>query len=1372
MKKIVSLAVGILVWGFAASAAPANCEEHADTVKMSASGAVRTVTLVPAYDPDDESYDANQGVYFFKAKLERGKAYTVWTEGVGTNDNLTVMAYAADPSDESDADGPSADFEEVEEPGLDQRLILYADDWYIDDENPEESDPKEWTYYFEVNGEVGDRLTVNFVLGVNIPQGREDNPLVLTPTTTGSTVKRSLQTNNEYYMRARLQAGRMYWFATAGGTTNNVLEISVDGEDPADETKDPPTCSVIDDPAYEEDGANAGIYVVPDETGYFTIVVNGDDPNTDEDAASGAPFSFSSRLFAAETVANHTAQDLEVDAPPAAFTAGWENTPEHFANGIYDNVIDEALFRFPVAKGERYTVETTGAATNLLLRLYDAKGNVLVENAGDGTSLNVRAGVTAAADGFYFVGVCQNLEDLINDEPAHTAARVQVRRVVAMKGTPDAWDAADDTPSGATPLAPVPSAEGIPPRESDTAGHGWHQLGRTDWADVFQIAGRKGLVYTLGVSMENPEAAFNSLQAEVFTLSGTSERAVTVVGDVNAGAAMPLSFAATANATYYVRLKVAEGEGLDFPPYKLHASASSPEGAALGILTVNTHGTTAGTFSLGSETVKYPGGSSVLASGTTTVKFGAVAGFSTPAPQTVTVAAGATPTVVDVYYSDTFDPKDDAPATATAWTLKNVETTFARTLWPTDEADNFSFAGTDGYYYDLALRDVTGDAVFSITNAELGVMAENVTSVRELVLPKTKAKYILTVKHATAEKTGGAYTLAGFFANVGAIKFAKAAVSAKENAVSVALAVNRTAKDGVVRVKFATVDGTARAGVDYVGQSGILEWPNGDNKAKTITVKILPDLVAEYDGNKTFTVKLEPLPAAERGANEYEAAFLGGDTCTVTLTEVSRAGTTVATTYAAKAPKLATVTTEKVPLSSGTFYGVIRAAEGALTNGLPALASVTFTASTAKPAALSAKVALAGKTYSFSAKGWDEENGATCTKTFSLVQKVNNVAYTNTLAVTVAEGSTTNGVDWLKSGGAVTLAMNVPDANGKGVQPNIAYAGNIYRQNAKIQDYLAAVTNFTGYYTVALANPSHVGEGVPAGNGYLTLTIDNKGKVKVAGMLADGTTKPSLSVPAAALVQDAASANGYSLVLPLYFAKAPTCFGGLLKLSAASAANLPNGAAYEVVADARETLVWNNDKAALTYAGDAGWSLALSPCGGWYDTVFNLQTYYLGTTLSVNTAGILSFPAEVLPAGFGFSTAAEPNGFALDLQGDKIAYAKKVQVKNGALVDLEKSENICNVAVKFARATGLYSGTCGFWCENETGTAQKQLSGVKFFGVLVLARDVASPLAASEAGAGFMTLPVKLSETDEATGRTMTRAWTFSAPFNLHGEED
>ena len=1355
MKKWLSIVIAVVgLCGSAWAANKGSCESEAASIDFSASGVTRTVTLGAEWNPPEDGvagyYDkTGAGVYYFKATLKRSYAYTVWTDGITTNDDISVSCYAADPKNDDDW-GPSADFMELEDFGGNQRFVLYADDWYIDEEDKSENDPKSWTYYVQISGNVGDQVTINFRSGAIVPAGRVENPRTISPNTNRNTLKDILQLDGDYLIRARLQAGRLYYFCTTGGTESKQLNMLVSGEDDMDGGES--SVETFDDPATLNDENNTGWYVIPSETGYYEIDIDGGSEN--EQAA----FGFVYQMIPSRTIAAHPSTELSAaNEFSAEFEAGYMSNTQ---KGFYDKIIDESLFNFAVVKGQRYLVQTEGATTNLLLRVYDAKGNTLYENKGDGMTRNVRCAFEASSSGTYYVGVCQNIADEFVEAPAYTKARIRVEDASPVEGSPDAADPLDDTTDGATGLVPLPGKYSDKPLAIDPEGSDWHRLDATDWKDTFVIGVRKGLTYMLQTSLEIPGSAFNTLKAEVFTKSGTKEQFVACSGDINPDGASPLTFTATANGVYYVRLSVAEGQGLDYPAYKVHAMAYTTGPDALGVLTVNTYGTQQGTWSLDSEKLAYPGGSSVLVSGTHSIKFGSVKGFTQPTVQKVTVAAGTTPTVVDVYYSDTADPKDDTVAGATAWSLKNVETSFERTLWTTDAADNFSLAGKDGNYYDFALKNVTGDAVFSITDATGNVYAENVTSVSQLVLPTSKAKYYLTVTHGTNAKADGSYTLTGFLATVGAIKFAKTAVKTKENAANVTVTVNRTGKDGAVRVKYGTVAGTAQPGVDYVAQSGELLWEAGDNKAKTITIPLIADLVAVYEGDKTFEVKLQPIEEDEKTATEYPATITD-DTCTITLTEVSKAGTTVASTYAAKAAKLATVKTEDVPLASGNFFGVLAEDGCALTNGFPKLASVTFTASAATPSALSAKVVLAGKTYTFKDKGWDYEDEETCEKTFELVSKVNNVAYTNTLVVALSAGKTSGEADWLAAGGEVSLTMNVPDANGKGVQEEIVYWGTLARENAKIQNYLNVVTNFTGYYTVALQPDTWVGSGVPAGNGYLTLTVDNKGAVKVAGLLADGSTKLSLSAKACAIREESDSANGYAFYIPVFQAKSPYCVGGELRLF-----QQDDG---KVVVDSSKLLMWYNDNAALTYDNEDGYQIELTPVGGWYDQIINLQTYYLTSALEASTTDLTEFPTESVASGFVVSLDADPNGQPVSVTADKFATAKKTLVKNGNLVDFTQGENICNVQVKLARATGLVTGSFSVWSENEDGTAQKEITGLKHNGVLLLSRDAAAPMSDEVVSAGFFTQTVTVVDENLDTGKKTNRKWTFSAPFNILG---
>ena len=1373
MRKL-AFAIAV-VFGIAAAAwgAAGNCEENAVSVEFK--NTVRDVTLVAEYDPDTGTTDSNRGVYYFKAKLHRGGSYTIFTTGLSTNDEVSVSAYPAEPKDEdSDKEGASAEFSDIDEPDGNTRLILYADDWYYDEEDKDESDPKKWTYYIEIEGAVGQKVNINFQMGANIPAGREENPLRITPKTTVQKSSQTLEMDSQYYFRIYFTEGQLYWFATSGGTPSALLSVDMDLKDVEGDdadVDDEGDFETYPDPAYDLNETDTGIYVVANKTGLYNLVVS-----AEGDDADGAPFTLSYRTYTKKAIATHVSTELsEANGWSAEFQPGYKNAAASFAAGYYDEIIDESLFSFAAVKGGRYLLETTDSETNLLMRIYDSKGATLYENKGDGRTLNSRCAFEAAAAGTYYVGVCQNIDDEFSDAPAYTSARIALSSAATVEGSPDEWDPRDDTVDGAVGLMPMPGKSDDLPELVDTEGHGWHKMGPTDWSDVFMIGARSGLTYSLHVSLQDPEHAYNSLSAEVFTLSGKTERPVQTVGDINASSPTPLAFTATAHATYYVRLKVKGGQGLDFPAYKVHAMAYTTTGEALGILTVNTHGTEAATWSLDRETVKYPGGASVLVSGTHTVKFGAVKGFKAPAAVTSTVAPGKTPTVVEVNYTDTFDPKDDVAKGATAWSLKNVDTEQVRTLWSDDPEDNFSIAGTDGYYYDFSLRDVAGDAVaFSITNAEMGVLREGITSVSQITLPKTKSKYFIVVKNSAGATKFGGYTLVGRFANVGAIKFAKTAVKVKEDAALVAVTVNRTAKDGVVRVKYGTVAGSAKPGIDYVAQNGVLEWANGDNKAKTISVKLIPDLVPEHEGDKTFSVRLEP--AEKASPEEYSASILGGDECVVTLTETTKAGATPADAYAKYVPKPATVKTEAVPLESGTFYGVIAADGGALTNGFPKLASVTLTASAAtdkKPAKLSAKVALAGKTYTFAGEGWEDGGEGEKTRTLELVQKLKavnevtgklvDVVVTNTLAVTAAAGATDDADDWLRAGGAVELAMNVPDANNRGYQKEVAYHGAIYRNNAKIQGYLDEATKFAGYYTVALASAASAGDGVPAGSGYITLTIDSKGTAKAAGILADGATKPSISAAACAIVPDTGSSTGYSMRVPLFMAKSPCCFGGTLRLYA--------NADGVVVADSSAALVWNNDNKALTYDNEEGYQLELRPVGGWYDRVVKLQAYYLRRLFSVETADVGDFPEELTAAGFSLVADIGPNESAVDLSGDVFSVAKQALVKKGKLVDFEKSVNQSGLQVKFTRATGLVTGSFALWSENGDRSAQKQISGMKANAVVLLARDEHAPLGDEVVAAGFFSQAVTLVDEDPKTGKKKNRKWTFSAPFNMLGRD-
>ena len=1369
---ICSIAVVAAAAVQAASPTKGSCEKAAISLTMKATEQSVAVTLTPEYIEKDDgsgSYSSDSYVCYYKMTLKRLKAYTVWLEeekGAIMIDDI----YAMDPTDIEQMP-PFAMFSEVTGT-WGTRLVMAEDEWAYDPEFPEFNDPASWTYYIRVIGTQGSTAMLHYQEGAALPVGIAENPLVLKVTDTPKVESRGGSPyvfspgESEFHCQAALAQGRRYLFASIGGTAALPFDILVNGAGkltPVDTSRLAGYGVTANDAAYyydtEEAEALSFSFTRPTTNGTTNIKVL-------------------HQSVAARPIKNHLTKAIDPKTPGSVtFTPGRVNAEA----GYHDPIIDNNLFSFKAVKNTSYLFETTGAATNLLMRLYDEKGNIIAEStmAGDG-SFDVRCGFTATAAKTFYVGVAQKLWD--DDLDPLLGKPVTMKYAVIQKDE-----------DAARALAPAPAAnDGVDPTAVDTTGVGPNELSRTRWSNTFTVAGRKGIVYKMAaVLADGAKVPQTKLVAEAYTLSGKKEVAVAgAAGDINPGAAEPFAFEAKADGVYYVRVTSDGGAGTDYPAYRVHSLGYNKSGPVLGALKVTTMGAV-GTWTINKEKTANPSGASVLLpSGTYTVKFSTVKGFGTPAEQTYTVEALKT-SAYEVYYGDTYDPKDDKISgktgsvthKATSWSMKNAETektALARTLWKTDPADCFEIAGKDGYLYYIHLDQDEGtdkDAVFTIVDANESKVYGPVTELSQAELPAAKSKkYYLKVVHKDAAKPlNTSYSLNGHYANVGAVKFSKATATAKDNATSVKLTVNRTAKDGMVRVRYYTVDGTAKKNEQYVPQEGVLEWADRDSKAKTVEIKLIPKLLSIKTGNTDFKVVLEDADG------EYPAPITVPE-CTVTIQNSGKYADAAAAYAAANKTKKATTKDETVSLRGGTYYGVVQTLS--TSNGLPALASVTLTVG-AKEAGdpskdtISAKVMLAGKTYTFkTAKGepaWDEGEpgaGGVFKKKLLLTQKIGTVTVSNELSVTVHDGVPGDWTAAMKED--VSLTMNVPDAKGKGYQANVKYSGGICRQNAKIQKYLDEAYKFAGYYTVALVPGDAVltsgkalakDSGLPSGNGYLTVTVDNQGGAKIAGLLTDNT-KVSVSATACAIVRDGKSAViGHSMLVPVYLAKSPYCFGGWLKLTARADSGRPDGQNYKVVVDGLESeLLWNNDNAALTYDGKEGWRMALAAVGGWYDKVFNLQAYYndWAQQFSIDTIQAEGFPKEILASGYRVVTAAQPDDEDVNLAGDKFETAKKTLVKrtdNKKLNDWAQSVNPCNVQVKLTRATGVVTGSCSVWSETNDGSAQKEITGFKHNGVITLDRDNGSGDVLSDKviSAGFLNKSIKIGK----------RNWAFSVPFNV-----
>jgi peptidyl-Asp metalloendopeptidase len=110
----------------------------------------------------------------------------------------------------------------------------------------------------------------------------------------------------------------------------------------------------------------------------------------------------------------------------------------------------------------------------------------------------------------------------------------------------------------------------------------------------------------------------------------------------------------------------------------------------------------------------------------------------------------------------------------------------------------------------------------------------------------------------------------------GTVVFLPKTYSIGETSGAVMLSVARLAgSTGAASVNYATANGTATAGSDYLVTSGTLNWLAGETATKTITVPILSDTAIE--GNETFTVALSGAAGATVGSN--------GSTATVKIVD-------------------------------------------------------------------------------------------------------------------------------------------------------------------------------------------------------------------------------------------------------------------------------------------------------------------------------------------------------------------------------------------------------------------------------------------------------------------------------------------------------
>ncbi len=365
----------------------------------------------------------------------------------------------------------------------------------------------------------------------------------------------------------------------------------------------------------------------------------------------------------------------------------------------------------------------------------------------------------------------------------------------------------------------------------------------------------------------------------------------------------------------------------------------------------------------------------------------------------------------------------------------------------------------------------------------------------------------------------------------GTVGFALASVTVSEGVSSLAVSVTRQGgSSGAQTFSYATVDGTARAGVNYTAASGSLVWADGDASSKTVSVRLINDNRWTSPTARALTIRL---------ARTSGTATLGTAAQTVTINEVT-APAPVSQAPVFTAPGAgATVSAylnvgfalqAQVTSATAVSYSAAGLPAGLAINAGTGLIAGTPTAAGTSAVTVTARNSTGPATTAFTLKVLVQSAGAAGTyQGFFYGGDAQTVRGTLTLTATsagrLAGLAVLNGLSesvrgtWLpgaaytanlqtRSGGVLSVAVDAM-GNLTGTFKDAALFGK--------RVALSGVPQFTGYYTSVLGvtdvtpNSDSV-DNQPQGSGFVTFTVSTRGTVKYSGVLADGARFSGSSV--------------------------------------------------------------------------------------------------------------------------------------------------------------------------------------------------------------------------------------------------------------------
>ena len=1178
MKKYL-LVLAVLIASFAQSAVAAHTtlgysrSKPVDWGTASATESTKPFKTYYEWDEDNGEWRDFNYVYVAKIQVPYGRPFTIWSTSrncwsmeINSLDTEDVAYYSTMNNVGPDWDG-------------NQR---YKISW-------SDNDAEYATVPFLIviqSENLEDSVTICYQLedvnDASIPMGDSENPEKITPSPDGTSSYPRTMPNDQYGTKqsdyaflAYLESSHTYLLEGVSGTSTYPLSLQVyAGEDIVTN----PVVSVIS----ATNSYNDAVRITPLQTGYYNLSVH----------TWNTTFTIRSTGKRGRLPYEHNSTVL-VPGEAARFTPGHIISP---GSGYVDDIIDECLFRFTAKGGDTYRLTTTGAATNLLMRLYDANGQTLLEepakSAFDGNIFSV---FSIEKAGVYYIGVCEHLADDASDTPTGRSASVLLEKVTGDKSLWDEYDDADDVVGGATVLNPLRTAVDDSPSTLGAETSGPHRLSATDLEDWFSFAARTDFVYR--VQIAETEGRFDCPDWVFGLMVSDPEGNETLMLPDSAGI---VRIAPKAVGTFSMRVSVVRtGDGREMygaasPAYTVAMTAYAADADEYGEITMMPKGPGAESdvkWRLAGTTVWYPAGAFVLAKGTVTIEAGAVDGFSTPDAFQAGVLPGASTTVVATY-NDVFDPDDDLADGAVEIAVSSTLQLFPRTMWGSatavDAADWFAFNVAEGVYYEFSIESIAPATAESYSGLEMelfdlnGVLLAASTNSISWGAPANGACRL--VVHAS--NPGGlccglepiadcSYALSAYSVDVGSIKIKYPEIELTDVDDTAEVVVYRTASEGTVRVDYGTIGATAIAGVDYEAEIGTLEWLDGDASEKTISVRVVPSILPTSEGERMFYVRLWPSDADDG----YPAVVAAPQAATVRVVPSAAgesAGMLSFTGWGCPADVFEDPDHPEITVAPGDDVRLWVSRSGG-SNGVAVV-----------EATVSGDV---GDWYAVATSRASWRHGDMGDKFIGLRIGEDVPAGVSTLYV----------------------RMDVTDGNGVtvGSRRVVVHVDSSRAQTEADEDdeAVAALSAFSGKYSVALVAESGTGPSTSVSCGYVVFEIGNGLSVSVHGALPDGTA-----------VDEVAEASFSGDALAPAAGVVRIAFNGESALSGSLGVSIQDGVPVVL------------SEGGALFACDAA-ETPIVPVGGLWEPVVDLRALFAGKSLSLATVGRV-FDVEPLAHGF------------------------------------------------------------------------------------------------------------------------------------------